>query len=507
MTDEVQPAAPAADSPPPPAHPSLAAEAAAIAAGFAPPPPHRRLFCNRTLNLRAIRAVGYDMDYTLIHYRVERWELRAYEDLRRRLAAEGFPVEELAFDRDLVMRGLVVDTELGNVVKANRFGFVKAAAHGTRPLTFDEQRASYSRRIVDLAEERWVFLNTFFSLSEACMYSQLVDLLDAGRLPAHLGYRDLWARVHALLDATHTEGELKAEIGADPDAYVLLDPETPLALLDQRHAGKKLLLVTNSEWSYTQRIMSWAFDRFLPPGTTWRDLFHVVIAGARKPDFFLGRMPLFEIVGGEGLLQPARTLREGGAFFGGDARTVERCLGLSGDEILYVGDHIYGDVRVSKEVQRWRTALVLRELEGEIAAALEFAPEQARLDGLMAEKERLERQRCEARLRLQRRRAGYGPPIERSVAELEREVAALRERVTALDGTIAPIAAAAAALGNPRWGLLLQAGNDKSHLAKQLERWADIYTSRVSNLGLRTPFVYLRSRRGTLPHDPLSGGD
>ena len=43
------------------------------------PPPERGLFCNRTLNLRAIRAIGYDMDYTLVHYRPDEWERRAYE--------------------------------------------------------------------------------------------------------------------------------------------------------------------------------------------------------------------------------------------------------------------------------------------------------------------------------------------------------------------------------------------------------------------------------------------
>ena len=32
--------------------------------------------------------------------------------------------------------------------------------------------------IIDLAERRWVFLNTLFSLSEACLYAQVVDLLD-----------------------------------------------------------------------------------------------------------------------------------------------------------------------------------------------------------------------------------------------------------------------------------------------------------------------------------------
>ena len=30
----------------------------------------RGIFCTRTLNLRSISVVGYDMDYTLIHYNV-----------------------------------------------------------------------------------------------------------------------------------------------------------------------------------------------------------------------------------------------------------------------------------------------------------------------------------------------------------------------------------------------------------------------------------------------------
>jgi hypothetical protein len=47
----------------------------------------------------------------------------------------------------------------------------------------------------------------------------------------------------------------------------------------------------------------------------------------------------------------------------------------------------------------------------------------------------------------------------------------------------------------------MHAGNDKSRLARQIERHADIYTSRVSNLQFLTPFGYLRAARGRLPHD------
>ena len=47
---------------------------------------------------------------------------------------------------------------------------------------------------------------------------------------------------------------------ADPEPFIDLDPQAPLALLDQLRAGKRLMLITNSEWSYTQDIMSYAFD-------------------------------------------------------------------------------------------------------------------------------------------------------------------------------------------------------------------------------------------------------
>lgn len=56
----------------------------------------------------------------------------------------------------------------------------------------------------------------------------------------------------------------------------------------------------------------------------------------------------------------------GGLYSGGSAQMVENSLDIHGDEILYVGDHIYTDVSQSKVNLRWRTALVCRELEEEV---------------------------------------------------------------------------------------------------------------------------------------------
>lgn len=475
------------------------------------PPPERGLFCNRTLNMRAIKAIGYDMDYTLIHYKVEAWEQRAYEHMRNRLVAQGWPVAHLTFDPSLAMRGLIIDTEKGNLLKANRFGFVKKALHGTRPLDFEAQRNEYARTIIDLSERRWVFLNTLFSLSEACLYAQVVDLLDAGKLAGPMGYNDVYEHVRRSLDATHMEGALKAEIIADPARYVLAEAETALALLDQKNAGKKLLLITNSEWAYTLPMMHAAFDPYLPPGMTWRDVFDVVIVSARKPEFFTTRSSLFEVVtapGQEGLLRPhSGPLKPGVPYFGGSATEVERSLGMSGDEILYVGDHMFGDVHVTKNVLRWRTALILRELEDEIRAISAFRATEARLAERMQHKERLEAESCQVRLELQRRRVGYGPREASPPDEqLHARAAELRLQLEQLDTELGPMARAASELSNPIWGLLTRAGNDKSHLARQVERYADIYTSRVSNFLFATPFVYLRSPRGSLPHDPSTPG-
>ncbi len=468
-------------------------------------PPGRRIYANRTLNLRTIGAIGYDMDYTLVHYHADVWERKAYERAKELLRNEGWPVEDLDFDPGLVIRGLVIDAELGNIVKANRFGYVMRANHGTRLMEFEEQREVYRHTPVDLSEPRFSFLNTLFSLSESCLYLQLVDLYDRKVFPDVHGYEDLFRKVRARLDETHIEGTLKAEIMADPEPYIDLDPQAPLALLDQLRSGKRLMLISNSEWEYARTVMAYAYDRFLPDGMTWRDLFELVIVGARKPSFFLYDLPLFSIADEEaGLLRPVPSQIPGpGAYLGGDATRVEEYLGLAGAAILYVGDHIFADVKVSKASLRWRTALILRELEDELTAIDAFRASERILVEMMEDKIRLETALSHIRLALQRLKGGYAEKPQSSARELEAEFQRVREASIALDERIAPLAREASQLENPRWGALLRSGNDKSHLAHQIERSADIYTSRVSNFLFATPFAYLRSLRGSMPHDPI----
>jgi len=467
------------------------------------PPIERRVFCNRTLNLRKVRAIGYDMDYTLVHYNVEAWERAAYEHMQRKLSARGWPVDHLSFDPTAVIRGLMVDRDLGNLIKANRFGYVKHASHGLRRLTTSEKNKLYARTVVSPADDRFRLLDTLFSISEGVMFAQTTELLDARLLPEVMGFADLYDGVRRALDRAHIEGELKAEIMARPERYVELDPAVPQTLFEQKLAGHALLLITNSDYAYTEFMMAYAFDRFLPDGMTWRDLFRIVIVSARKPDFFgTDRLPIFEVVTEDGLLRRCPSgIPSDGVYLGGHAAMVERHLGLDGSEILFVGDHMYGDVTVSKAIRRWRTALILRELEDEILALTRFRPTQRLLMDRVADKERLEHQISRLRLDLHRdRAAANASPLHLAAAEAR--VKSLRDAILALDAEIDPLARAAEQLGNARWGPTLRTGADKSYLARQLERHADIYTARVSNFQLATPFAYFRAPYGSLPHDP-----
>ncbi len=453
------------------------------------PPPERRVFTNRTLNFRSLKAIGYDMDYTLVHYDAEVWERAAFDQTTATLARQGLPVEHFRFEPERQIQGLVFDLELGNLVKASRFGYIIWAHHGASPLSYPEVRRAYAGTFVDLSEPRWKFTNTLFSLSEESLFAQMVELADAGKLPGVMGYADVYDLVITALDETHRAGELKVEIARRPDDYVEVDDQVGPTLAEQRAAGRKVFLITNSDWSYSNRMMTHSF------GPHWRDLFDLVIVSAAKPAFFEAMNPFYRVVDTEqGLLRPHHgELRYGEVYFGGNAAEVESSFGLSGGDILYVGDHLFGDVHVSKATLRWRTALIMRELENEIADTAAFVDEQSQLDELMRQKDVGQATISQLRMRY----------LADPSAANAKAVEAARTDLVRIDREIAPLASAAARLGNPTWGPLMRAGVDKSLFARQVERYADVYTSRVSNLRAVTPYGYLRAGRSSLPHDEI----
>lgn len=450
-----------------------------------------------------VEVIGYDLDYTLVHYNLKAWEGAVYTQCKEILRKKGFDVEGLLFDSGLVIRGLVIDSKLGNIVKVDRYGYVRKALHGMNMLSPEDVNQVYGRQRcrVDLRESRWTFINTLFSVANGCLFAQLVERADqtfsedAQDKNLQVDYADLAMTVQAAVSEAHVDGILKERILEDPIEYVELDSEAPIVLLDQKLAGKKLVLITNNDWEYTRRMMSYAYDHYLPPELTWRSLFDVVITNAQKPDFWTLRMPLWEVMDEErGLTHstPRAKMEVGRVYCGGYARMVEECFAYGGQQVMYIGDHIYADTNVAKSILQWQTCLIMRELEGEVRALARSQQRRRELGELLVRRDELLQQRGRFLLKAGRMRLGItecnGVPANHweapfSKAELD-EVCAEIQRLDD-DEHIPGI--------NDRWGFMTRVGlHEKSHLFRQVEKYADIYTSRVSNLLPYTPFNIFR---------------
>ena len=84
-----------------------------------PPPAGRRVYCNRNMRLDQVKAVGFDMDYTLAIYRQAEMDRQSIEATVSKLVDRGYPEELLSmkYRTDFPIRGLLIDRKLGNVLK------------------------------------------------------------------------------------------------------------------------------------------------------------------------------------------------------------------------------------------------------------------------------------------------------------------------------------------------------------------------------------------------------
>ena len=88
------------------------------------------VFCNRELRLDNLKAIGFDMDYTLAQYQQPAFDKLAFDGAKEKLVHSlGYPEEVLNFEYDHTywVRGLIIDTQRGNFLKIDRHKYVRVA--------------------------------------------------------------------------------------------------------------------------------------------------------------------------------------------------------------------------------------------------------------------------------------------------------------------------------------------------------------------------------------------
>jgi 5'-nucleotidase len=473
-------------------------------------PRGRQVFVNRNLRMDRIDLVGFDMDYTLAVYHLQRLETLAFGmTLERMIRFMGYPAAlgELQYDPEFVIRGLVMDKLNGNIFKMDRHNHVGHCYHGRRPVPVEEIKRFYRDEKVHLSSPRFAWIDTLFALPEACLFALIIERLEGQGQP--VDYTKLYDDIREAIDTVHRDGSLKAVVREDLSRYIVSDPELGPALHKLRSGGKKLFLLTNSLWDYTDAVMSFLLDGVLPEYPSWRNYFDAVITGAAKPAFFSERRPLWLLGPAGERLSEATHLERGRVYEGGDLPTFERLMGIGGDRVLYVGDHIYGDILRSKKSSLWRTCMVVEEIEAELAWLEKSHDALAELSRLEELRVRVEDELAVHRASLNsldRRieRSAGGAAREELEAERRRakaELDALRRAVKEADARIAELERGVEEGFNRYWGLTFKEGNENSRFGEQVEVYACLYTSRASNFAYHSPMQYFRSPRAMMPHE------
>lgn len=207
---------------------------------------------------------------------------------------------------------------------------------------------------------------------------------------------------------------------------------------------------------------------------------------------------------------------------------IEKRLGATGDEVLYFGDHTYGDILRSKKTVGWRTAMIVHEIGREIRIRERRRPLLRELRDIRGRLRDLARDADElgilvslmGQLLDQPDRnqvpgwvSGFAARELRDFCSLERSardqrLRRVQETLQGLGFLIQQSEARAELLRqqirvsyNPVWGALFREDSQLSRFGRQVREFACIYTSSVANFLNYPGNHFFIANEERLPHE------
>lgn len=453
-----------------------------------------QVYVNRTLNLKRIRYIGLDMDHTLIRYNVEEFERLSHTIIKEKLVKnKNYPesVKGLPFNYDLAIRGLVIDRQKGNILKLNRHSAIRASYHGLKPIDFKTQQKLYKSTYIDLSDSNFLAVDTAFSLSLATLFSQIIELKESDKNLPLPHYAQIADDVLNALDEGHRDGSIKDTVKANLQKFIIKEPDVVAGLEKFKKHGKKIFIVTNSDFHYTKLLLDYAINPFLKDHKSWDELFEITVTSGQKPRFFFDDLKYLKVNPNDGTMTNYYEKLSPGVYQGGSANVFTKDLDLEGDEILYIGDHIYGDILRLKKDCGWRTAMVIEELAEEVQSNKSAEPINSEIEILMRKKEPFEDQLTDI----------LTNKVDKTNPVNEQKIDLLQKQISEIDGQISGFIKKQQALYNEHWGQLMRSGNEESYFAHQVDRYACVYMPKLGDLLALSPRTYFRAPRRPLAHE------
>ncbi|XP_055619809.1 cytosolic purine 5'-nucleotidase isoform X3 [Toxorhynchites rutilus septentrionalis] len=456
-----------------------------------------RIFVNRSLHLENIKFYGFDMDYTIAEYKSPQYEQLGFNLVKERLVALGYPVEILQFEYDpsFPVRGLWFDTLYGNLLKVDAYGNILVCVHGFEFLKHSQVYELYPNKFLQLDESRVYVLNTLFNLPEtyllACLvdfftnspqYAEKVDKTGVKYGELFMSFKSIFQDVRGAVDWVHIYGDLKKKTLENLDEYVKKDDRLPMILSRIRESGAKLFLLTNSDYKFTDKIMTFLFDfphgaKPEEPHRDWKTYFDTIVVDARKPLFFGEGTILRQVDTSSGALKVGThmgPLQANQVYSGGSCDVFTKLIGAKGKDVLYVGDHIFGDILKSKKIRGWRTFLIVPELVQELHVWTD---------------------KCQLFAELQRLDVNLGDLYKNmdSSAKEKPDISSVRTAIRDVTHKMD--------LAYGMMGSLFRSGSRQTFFSSQVVRYADLYAATILNL-MYYPFSYMfRAPAMLMPHE------
>ncbi|KAG9143776.1 hypothetical protein Leryth_011444 [Lithospermum erythrorhizon] len=195
---------------------------------------------------------------------------------------------------------------------------------------------------------------------------------------------------------------------------------------------------------------------------------------------------------------PVKGLEKGRKIFqGGNVGHLHKLLSIeSSSQVLYVGDHIYGDILRSKKVLGWRTMLVVPELSREVELLWQLKDVRKQLQQLRSDRDNIEDKMHH--LRWSCRFEGDSDSGEDHISS---ELDKLQVQLEQVRLNHQHAQRECHQKFHQVWGQLMKTGYQNSRFAHQVERFACLYTSQVTNLSLYSPDKYYRPSEDFMTHE------
>lgn len=332
-------------------------------------------------------CIGFDLDHTLIQYKLDNLYPLIYSCFTQVLVKErGYDPSLLEDDfddlKDFCLRGLVLDAKKGNILKLGKDGFILRATHGTRQMSNEEITDCYGEKHMwtdfSSLEENPIqhssifrVFENYFDLPLVVICARIVDVIDEknGKPEEYNFWPDILSSLRQIFNPSSfgaQQGYYFSSVKQNTSKFVKPCSKKIIEWIKSLKEGKQtVFLLTNSFIDYTNLLMNYAV------GKDWSKMFDIIVCMAGKPGFFKTDEPLpkFHQLEGEKEVCTVQELKENNIYSRGNHRDftsfLQKQTNQDNPKVLFFGDSIRSDLYPSAVFGGWHVITVLEEMESE----------------------------------------------------------------------------------------------------------------------------------------------